>query len=386
MATPSAPEVTVERLIDLVWAGIEENPPWQSLVRELRRTFSCSYVGLVLRHPSRPVWDGFATSDADWDPQAWMDTYLPDYLNRHNAFADKHLIPGEVYTLDQVVDLEQWVRTEVFRECLRPSGIVHSLCIRLGEAGGYSGHLYCSRGEAHGPYSAQELALCRALAPWLQRGLKLFSTLMGKTIERELAEDALRTMRIGSVQMAVDGRILRLDRLAREILGRSPAIAIRDGRLHIHSSKAAETFRACCERVLEEGAADCALRLPRPGRLDLQCMVRLFERDYGQADERSLLIHLSDPELALADPTAGVIAGLFGLTRSEAVVATLLARGLSPAEAAEQLGFTLPTVRTYLKHIYHKTGVKRQAELVRSILTSLAILSTDGGKERPGRH
>ena len=48
--------------------------------------------------------------------------------------------------------------------------------------------------------------------------------------------------------------------------------------------------------------------------------------------------------------------------------------GLSLAEAAEKLELTENTVRSYCKTILSKTGVSRQADLVRLILRSVAVL------------
>ena len=42
----------------------------------------------------------------------------------------------------------------------------------------------------------------------------------------------------------------------------------------------------------------------------------------------------------------------------------------SVAEAAEELGVTTETARTYLKQVFSKTGTGRQAELVRLVVTA----------------
>ena len=55
-------------------------------------------------------------------------------------------------------------------------------------------------------------------------------------------------------------------------------------------------------------------------------------------------------------------------------LAALLASGLSLSEAAEKLEFTENTVRSYCKTILSKTGVGRQADLVRLVLRSVAVL------------
>ena len=69
-----------------------------------------------------------------------------------------------------------------------------------------------------------------------------------------------------------------------------------------------------------------------------------------------------------------LIATLFDLSPSEANLAALLTQGLTLAEAARELGLTESTVRSYSKRIFAKVGVNRQAELIRLILRSVAML------------
>jgi DNA-binding CsgD family transcriptional regulator len=53
-----------------------------------------------------------------------------------------------------------------------------------------------------------------------------------------------------------------------------------------------------------------------------------------------------------------------------------MASGNSLDEAAEKMNVTVSTARTYLKQVFSKTGTGRQAELMRLILTSPALIRT----------
>ena len=64
-----------------------------------------------------------------------------------------------------------------------------------------------------------------------------------------------------------------------------------------------------------------------------------------------------------------------GFTPAEARLADALAGGASVREAATKLGVTYETARTHLKRLLSKTGARRQAELVRILLTSLPPVS-----------
>ncbi|KVO49836.1 hypothetical protein WT18_32760 [Burkholderia stagnalis] len=60
----------------------------------------------------------------------------------------------------------------------------------------------------------------------------------------------------------------------------------------------------------------------------------------------------------------------FHLTRREATLAALLARGIDIAEAASQMGIGIGTARAYLKQILAKTNTHRQAEMISLLLRS----------------
>jgi len=61
---------------------------------------------------------------------------------------------------------------------------------------------------------------------------------------------------------------------------------------------------------------------------------------------------------------------LFGLTRSEARVARLLAQGTRSEAVAETLGVSVATVNFHLRNLFQKTGVTRQSELVAQVLAA----------------
>jgi DNA-binding CsgD family transcriptional regulator len=58
----------------------------------------------------------------------------------------------------------------------------------------------------------------------------------------------------------------------------------------------------------------------------------------------------------------------FGLTAAEADLALEIARGDGRKAAATRLNIAVTTARTHLTHIFEKTGVRRQAELVRLLM------------------
>jgi DNA-binding CsgD family transcriptional regulator len=80
------------------------------------------------------------------------------------------------------------------------------------------------------------------------------------------------------------------------------------------------------------------------------------------------VVLLTDPDHAPETP-AQLLRRVYGLTRKEAQLALALAGGASLSDAAERLRIAEGTARRHLAAIFARTGIHRQAELVRLILS-----------------
>lgn len=107
-----------------------------------------------------------------------------------------------------------------------------------------------------------------------------------------------------------------------------------------------------------------ALAVPAPGNRGVPILAQL---SCGPA----VLLVLSDPELRPELPSAA-LERVFGLTPAEADIARDLARGRSVAEYADSHRLSIETARSRVRAVFQKTGVHRQADLVRLVLTSVA--------------
>jgi len=73
-------------------------------------------------------------------------------------------------------------------------------------------------------------------------------------------------------------------------------------------------------------------------------------------------------------PAIDDLMDLFGLTRSEAKLTQKLAEGMPLDQAAELVGISHSSARTYLKTIFAKTGVNRQPQLMKTVLSAIPSL------------
>ena len=181
--------------------------------------------------------------------------------------------------------------------------------------------------------------------------------------------------------------------MARNILQNSACVSLVDDQLVLSKTKYAMAFNQLVKAGLSHWESQSnetfvdVLRVEAPGDAHLGFLLRTIPvSNWYQSDTSpSIIIYLNDLEVHQQAPEQ-FIARLFGLTPSEALLATLLADGLTLAEVASKLKLTEGSVRTTSKRVYAKTGVNRQAGLVRLILKSVALLAGTGQpyKARPG--
>ena len=86
----------------------------------------------------------------------------------------------------------------------------------------------------------------------------------------------------------------------------------------------------------------------------------------------AVCIMITDPDERRPLPSHRVQAA-FGLTEAEARLASLLASGAELRSAAAELKITYGTARARLAEIFQKTETRREGELIKLLLTTLAI-------------
>jgi DNA-binding CsgD family transcriptional regulator len=173
-----------------------------------------------------------------------------------------------------------------------------------------------------------------------------------------------------------DGHVAVVNKSALMLLnGGKRGLAVINGRLACPDPHNAVRLRHALEEVrfaksgqgcafMVEGARGCGLLQINLVRLD---------------DEESLLkdvtiaAFITDPEF-FSGPSIEQLQTLYHLTRVEAEVVQLICQGFSPSKAAQKLKISVHTVRSYLKSIFSKIGVNRQADVVRIVAHAPRLL------------
>lgn len=154
----------------------------------------------------------------------------------------------------------------------------------------------------------------------------------------------------------------------------NPVAASPGGQILLQSEEWARLASAV-RLKLRENRCPALFSVPRQnGRTCwLMCLTPMFDPATGSNGTHLLLVF--DPERSLTC-TATLLQAVFRLTRAETRLVEQLLQGRRPAEAARELEVTIHTVRTYLKRLYGKLGVKSQAMLVQKLMQTVMLSSS----------
>lgn len=370
--------------IELIYEGPLETEPWRNFLEYFQRRLGASGVSLNCRLPE-PGDRGYDISIADADVQE-LRTHYAAGQHADNPFNQAVLEFGKARRWSDFVAPEIFHDSAFYRDFCQPAGFEYGLCLPLQGPARCSAWLYAVRNDGGEDFDAATLAWCETLGPHFERALRIFARIKTLQYERATFELAMHPLHIGAIVLDRRGRVLTINRSAETILASDSGLALRGDQLHFASAALRERFDAALAALACETNAPAVafevISVPRAGRPPLGLLGRPFP-DYFQfmlEPRPAVLLYLTDPSTEPVAPES-FLQSLFGLTKSEARLTTLLVDGHKLAAAAAAMDITEGSARIYCKRIFAKMGVSRQTDLIKMVLNSVAVLS---GMAKPG--
>ncbi|MBH3360788.1 helix-turn-helix transcriptional regulator [Pseudomonas guariconensis] len=365
-------------LLALVYQGPLESTPWGSFLEQLRQRLDASFITLVLRNPEheRP---GLIVNASSHGPLLPGEPSYSEYYYSICPFLDWPA--NQVATADQVMGSALWLAHDFYRNYLQPLDLRHVLVANMVTNAGTHCALFASRGHTGADFDAGEVALVRLLQPHVQQAVDLHSAVDQLDSERQLYAATIDRLMVGTVILDENGRKLRCNRAAQRLFDEGDGLVCRQEKLCAylnHENRALQQAVQAVLRQRQRGLDELeVLTLSRPsGQMPLNLLLRPIPLNYqaGKATRRpAVALFIRDP----ADsPQASrhLLRSLFQLTPMETEVAMLVMDGQTLDETADLLHVSRNTVRAHLRGVFAKTGATRQAQLVKTLLNSVASL------------
>jgi DNA-binding CsgD family transcriptional regulator/PAS domain-containing protein len=374
-------QAQVLELIQALYTVAEGTAHWGPVLERLR--VLTRSLAAVVRRANFETGEGEAVFGAPMDADIQLDyaRLHPSARELLTSVRDRFVTEGAVVTRRMVLGDADFEASDFYREFLAPRGFYDFMNMVFEVRGPWVLNLTMTRGQAAGDFDAEDVALFQALAPHLRRAMELYRMLAGAVNLTVALENSIDRLPIGVILVNAAGKAVAVNRSGKELLERHGGLRLGvDGVLRAAEPQAqAELTRLVAEASrCGASATGCGGTLhvtTASGGSALALLVTPLRLERQALDDPRVLaaVFLRDPDRRPA-ATEEALQQLYGLTRAESRLASLLVSGLSLEEAAKRLGVTTNTARTHLKRVFAKTRTSRQGDLVSLLLSGVEAL------------
>lgn len=365
-------------LIGQIYNGSFEDVSWKKSLEQLREHLGAKFVTLSL--VAKTTLRQEATINAGEFDLNDFAMYQNEY-QRHAPKLEMKL--GEITTINDWLSDRRYSNSGKFHELLELGGINHYMGSWVCSLEEVDCFLRIMRPTGSSPFDKQEQELISLIAPHFARALEIRTRLSHSEIVNQIYADAMDRLAVGGIVLDEGGKLVAMNSIAQSLLERRDGIVVMNGSIRAVSTQEDKALQKLIKFALETepGNGDKitqALSISRPsGARDLGIVVnpiRLSAR-VGDRWGHGAAIFIRDAEIGVKTDPA-VLRQLFGFTQAEASLAMQLAKGDSLEQAAAEQNIRYNTARAHLRSMFEKTGVTRQAELVRILVNGVAPLAS----------
>ena len=387
MSLPDVAHPSSLPLVERIYQAALEPALWPSVVGDIAfANESTKAVLLTPQHRPERGGIGFPVGIEQSAFQQWTDAYMERDMWSRALFARERAADGRVFLDEDLVPHERLVNSDWYRDFLSHIDVMRAC---LGVVFGPAAHdlpptaVNVYRGASEPPFSVKHCRRLRALMPHLSRALGMMYRLREADLRIASNLAALDRLSAGVVLIGASGAVFHINRAAAEILERGEGLVLRES----------PSGRRLCARREDEQRLIEAQMAATVGTHDTP--VRHFGSSVAvrrRSRRRALMLQFARlPECHTFNPAGGAVCGIvfitdpareprldadalqrtYGITEGETRLAARIATGDTLQEAAEACGIALGTAKTHLARLFEKTGTRRQADLVR-VLLSLA--------------
>jgi len=268
--------------------------------------------------------------------------------------------------------------SELYVGWMKPHGIYHVGGAQFVDTKSHKAGIAILRDEKAGVWTDGELRVIDEILPHLRRAFNIHSEFTYLRLKQDALLKGLDRLVIGLILYDNNGQPVYINPTARATIDNHPGMQLEDDNLFLTNPEDEKNLR---KTIIDTAAIDpddswkqsVAIGITHP---DVEAPLPLLvtpmhanlitsDLDY---DGAKVAMFLSDPNLEQPISVDNLVS-VYSLTPSEAQVAISLANGHSIDEIATTSNHSSHTIRSQLKSVFRKTGVSRQSELIKMLLT-----------------
>ncbi len=349
---------------------------WPAVLERITKLVGGSFAAVSLHDTAR----NSVTLKTNWNVDPGFERSMA------NHFAINPLVPSvyfydvdEPFTGMGFMGDEAYVNSRWYQEAVAPHLMGDAIMSFLAKSGGRFGALSFFRESRGGPFTPDNVATLKLLAPHVRRAAMIADLLETRELERGMLETTLDLLNAGVVLADGDGRIVHANTAARSFIEGS-ALSTANGQMSARNAQSASELRA----AIASAAGGTTSDIPRegfsvlatnPDGRDLAIWVLPLDsglrRDFGGTFAASVALFMRELGDTSSFP-AELFIRRYGITPAECQLLVFLTQGFTLADTASTLGISIATARTHIARLLAKTGTESQIHLMRLAISALA--------------
>jgi DNA-binding CsgD family transcriptional regulator len=351
--------------------GITSQPPWSAFAQKMRDMFKATHANVIFR--------------ANGSSQVFMAQASSVEIERHGDLTKLYdpvtdpipyfeMQPFRCYKIEDFLYGQKAEEHPFVKNFLRPIGMEQLSICRVKTPSGMQAWLSVTRSGPCG-FSETDQASLAGISRHFALALDLFGRLREAEDDRDAYARVVHAGASGMARLDKDGEIIHVDAIAKKWLDEGRIIRIFANRLSAVDPSDEAPLNEAVSRIMTGEVDEEFLVLKAGSAESLEVLLfkvsEPFEPAWTHVPRAIAYMRMKGQELL---PSPHRLRVKFGLTRREAALAILIARGLTVGQASADLGISEQTGRAYLKQIFQKAGISRQSDLILHVHGSIGAV------------
>jgi DNA-binding CsgD family transcriptional regulator/PAS domain-containing protein len=311
--------------------------------------------------------------------------YYDYYIDKSPLLKAKLAVPiGQVTATSMMMTDKEWEQHEFCHDYLRRCERFHEIGVLIHKDGSRVSVLSLLRAKRAGQFTPQDVHKFGELVPHIARAYDIGRRMHAAQAEQDSRSALLDRLTMGVILFDRNSRAIHLNRRAGELVSAADGIDLRNGEVATESPETTATLKNMLQQCIQTalgtgtGSGGGLTLVRKPPASPLTALVTPLRASAGpQPDQVCAALFLSEPS-GPHSIAPDLLREWFGLTEAEALIVRELADGASPQDIAGTLNLSWHTVRTQQRAIYQKLGVSSQSQLVKTVLSSPAVMWPQG--------
>ena len=356
----SMSESSVLKLVDGIYEAGMAFERWPTTLERVADAFGASDAALGSIGPPGLSWLCAPRTDP-----SYLSTY-PENFHAVNDVWHRMVKKGVgAATTDQmVIPRREFVKSAYYNEWAKPQGFHYVVGGVIDAARGWRTVLTLPGRNSYGP-DANKL-FC-TLSSHIRRAVQLNRRLERTDIDSDAVSELVQRLSCAAILVDAEARVLLMNHAAETLVESNRGLRISKHKLHTSARNGDATLHALIAHCARDGLAECGdgIEVPTPFGIPLKLSLLPLRRRLPRTMPGTPAALVFDATGDAPFDFAAQLHWKYGLTDAEARFAQEIVKGDGKRAAAARCGISYSTARTHLSRIFEKTGVHRQAALVR---------------------